>query len=195
MILPVVAYGDPVLRKVGKEIDKEYPELSKLIENMWLTMENANGVGLAAPQIGKSIRLFVIDATPFADDEELTDDEKKVLLSFRKVFINPKIESEEGDEWSFEEGCLSIPEIKEEVWRSETIHVTYQDEEFKTHKATYNGLAARVFQHEYDHIEGILFTDKLSSLKKRLIKKKLENVSNGKIGADYRMRHFKSKRK
>lgn len=195
MILPVVAYGDPVLRKVGKEIDKNYPDLSTLIKNMWETMENANGVGLAAPQIGKSIRLFVIDATPFAEDEDLTKDEKEMLISFRKVFINPKIESEQGDEWAFEEGCLSIPEIKEDVWRQETIHITYQDENFNTHKATYNGLAARVFQHEYDHIEGVLFTDKLSSLKKRLIKKKLEGVSKGKIGADYRMRHYNTKRK
>ncbi|NIJ45782.1 peptide deformylase [Wenyingzhuangia heitensis] len=195
MILPVIAYGDPVLRKVGKEIDKDYPQLSTLIANMWETMENANGVGLAAPQIGKDIRLFVIDATPFADDEEATPEEKEVLSSFRKVFINAKIESEEGDEWAFEEGCLSIPEIKEDVWRSETIHVTYQDENFETQKATYSGLAARVFQHEYDHIEGVLFTDKLSSLKKRLIKKKLDNISKGKIGADYRMRYFNAKRK
>lgn len=195
MVLPIVAYGDPVLRKVGKEIDKDYTELSKLIENMWETMENAHGVGLAAPQIGKSIRLFVIDATPFADDEELTNEEKETLASFRKVFINPKIVKEEGDEWAFEEGCLSIPEIKEEVWRQETIHVTYQDENFEPQQTTYTGLAARVFQHEYDHIEGVLFTDKLSSLKKRLIKKKLENVSKGKISADYRMRHFSAKRK
>lgn len=195
MILPIVAYGDPVLRKVGKEIDKDYPELNTLIANMWETMENANGVGLAAPQIGKSIRLFVIDATPFAEDEDLEEGEKEVLQNFRKVFINAKIESEEGDEWAFEEGCLSIPEIREEIWRNETIHVTYQDENFKTHKATYSGLAARVFQHEYDHIEGVLFTDKVSSLKKRLLKKKLENISKGKIGADYRMRHFNAKRK
>ncbi|MDO3693463.1 peptide deformylase [Wenyingzhuangia sp. chi5] len=195
MILPIIAYGDPVLRKVGKEIDQDYPELSTLIANMWETMENANGVGLAAPQIGKSIRLFVIDATPFAEDEDLEEGEKEVLQNFRKVFINAKIESEEGDEWAFEEGCLSIPEIREEIWRNETIHVTYQDENFKTHKATYSGLAARVFQHEYDHIEGVLFTDKVSSLKKRLLKKKLENISKGKTGADYRMRYYSAKRR
>lgn len=195
MILPVTAYGDPVLRKVGKEITPEHPELTTLIENMWETMENANGVGLAAPQIGKSLRLFVIDATPFAEDEDLEPGEKEVLQSFRKVFINAKIESEEGDEWSFEEGCLSIPDVREEIWRTETIHVTYQDENFETHKATYSGLAARVFQHEYDHIEGVLFTDKISSLKKRLIKKKLENISKGKIGASYRMRYYNAKRK
>ncbi|MGY5352553.1 peptide deformylase [Wenyingzhuangia sp. IMCC45533] len=195
MILPVVAYGDPVLRKVAKEVDRDYPDLSKLIANMWETMENANGLGIAAPQIGKSLRLFVIDATPFAEDEDITPEEKETLLSFRKVFINAKIESEEGDEWAFEEGCLSIPEIKEDVWRNEIIHVTYQDENFETHKATYTGLAARVFQHEYDHIEGVLFTDKLSSLKKRLIKKKLENIAKGKIGADYRMKYFNVKGK
>ncbi|MEN8765318.1 MAG: peptide deformylase [Wenyingzhuangia sp.] len=195
MILPVIAYGDPVLRKVGKEIDKEFPALENLIADMWETMENANGVGLAAPQIGKSLRLFVIDATPFAEDENLETGEKEVLQSFRKVFINPKIVSEEGEEWAFEEGCLSIPDVREEIWRNETVHVTYQDENFETHKATYTGLAARVFQHEYDHIEGVLFTDKISSLKKRLIKKKLENISKGKTGSDYRMRYFKSKRK
>lgn len=195
MILPVVAYGDPVLRKVAKNIDKEYADLSTLLKNMWETMENANGVGLAAPQIGKSIRLFVIDATPFAEDEELSKEEQKTLSTFRKVFINPKITLEEGDEWAFEEGCLSIPEIKEDVWRQETIHITYQDENFSTHKTTLSGMAARVFQHEYDHIEGVLFTDKLSSLKKRLIKKKLDNISKGKIGADYRLRYFNTKRK
>ncbi|MDO6738438.1 peptide deformylase [Wenyingzhuangia sp. 2_MG-2023] len=195
MILPIVAYGDPVLRKVGQEIDKNYPDLSTLIANMWETMENANGVGLAAPQIGKSIRLFIVDATPFAEDEDLEAEEREVLATFRKVFINPKIVSEEGDEWAFEEGCLSIPDVREDVWRNETIHVTYQDESFKTHKATLNGLAARVFQHEYDHIEGVLFTDKISSLKKRLLKRKLANISIGKVGADYRMRYYNAKRR
>ncbi|WP_010137047.1 peptide deformylase [Ochrovirga pacifica] len=195
MILPIVAYGDPVLRKVGVEIDKNYPELPKLIANMWETMENAHGVGLAAPQIGKSIRLFVIDATPFAEDEENTPEEKEVLSNFRKVFINPKIVKEEGDEWPFEEGCLSIPEVREDVYRQETVHITYQNENFESKKEILTGLAARVFQHEYDHIEGVLFTDKISSLKKRLIKRKLENISKGKIGADYRMRYFNAKRK
>lgn len=195
MILPIIAYGDPVLRKKGMEIDKNHPELSQLIANMWETMENANGVGLAAPQIGKALRLFVVDATPFADDEESTAEEREMLASFRKVFINPQIISEEGDEWAFEEGCLSIPDVREDVYRNETVHITYQDEAFKEHKATLTGLAARVFQHEYDHIEGILFTDKISSLKKRLLKRKLENISKGKIGADYRMRYYNAKRK
>lgn len=195
MILPIVAYGDPVLRKVGKDIDAEYPELEKLIANMWDTMENAQGVGLAAPQIGRAIRLFVIDASPFAEDEELSEEDRKSLKDFRHVFINAKIIEEEGDEWAFTEGCLSIPDIREDVFRKETITIEYQDESFKSHKKILSGLAARVFQHEYDHIEGILFTDKLSSLKKRLLKKKLENISKGKITADYRMRFPNAKRK
>ena len=195
MILPIVAYGDPVLRKVGIEIDKDYPNLEALIANMKETMYKASGVGLAAPQIGKAIRLFLVDATPFAEDEDLEEDERKVLADFNHVFINPKIVKEEGDEWAFNEGCLSIPDVREDVFRQEQITIEYQDENFEKHTKTLNGLAARVFQHEYDHIEGILFTDKLSSLKKRLIKKKLENISKGKIKADYRMRFPNAKRK
>jgi len=195
MILPIVAYGDPILRKVGIEITKDYPELEKLIANMKQTMYNASGVGLAAPQIGKAIRLFLIDASPFAEDEELSESERAVLTDFNKVFINAKIIKEEGDEWAFNEGCLSIPDVREDVFRQEKITITYQDEHFKKHTEVLDGLAARIFQHEYDHIEGILFTDKLSSLKKRLIKKKLENISKGKISIDYRMRFPKLKRK
>lgn len=195
MILPIVAYGDPVLRKVGVDISKDYPELDKLIEDMKETMYNASGVGLAAPQIGKAIRLFVIDATPFADDEELSQEERDYLVNFKKVFINAKILKEEGDEWAFSEGCLSIPKINEDVFRQETVTIEYLDENFEKHTEVVNGLAARVVQHEYDHIEGILFTDKISSLKKRLIKKKLENISNGKVQADYRMRFPNLKRK
>ncbi len=195
MILPIVAYGDPVLRKVGAEIDSDYPNLEALIVNMKETMYKASGVGLAAPQIGKSIRLFLVDATPFADDEDLDEEERKVLADFNHVFINPKILKEEGDEWAFNEGCLSIPDVREDVFRQEKITIEYQDEAFKKHTKTLDGLAARVFQHEYDHIEGVLFTDKLSSLKKRLIKKKLENISRGKIKADYRMRFPNLKKK
>ncbi len=195
MILPIIAYGDPVLRKVGVEIDADYPELEKLISNMKETMYNASGVGLAAPQIGKAIRLFIIDASPFADDEELPEEEKEVLKNFNKVFINAQIIEEEGDEWVFNEGCLSIPDIREDVFRQPKITIEYQDEEFKTHTEVLDGLAARVFQHEYDHIEGILFTDKLSTLKKRIIKKRLENISKGKINAEYRMRFPKLKKK
>ncbi|VAW25732.1 Peptide deformylase [hydrothermal vent metagenome] len=195
MILPIIAYGDPVLRKVGVDIDKDYPNLSELIENMKETMVNAQGVGLAAPQIGKAIRLFIIDTSPFAKDEELEEDEREFLANFKKTFINAKIVKEEGDEWAFSEGCLSIPEIREEVFREEKITIEYVDENFEKHTETLVGLAARVVQHEYDHIEGILFTDKISSLKKRLIKKKLENISKGKVNPDYRMKFPLLKRK
>ena len=187
MILPIVAYGDPVLRKVGKDITKDYPKLEELIANMTETMKNAQGVGLAAPQIGKDIRLFLIDASPFADSDELKEEEKLFLKGFNKIFINAQIIEEEGEEWIFNEGCLSIPNINEDVFRKETLTIEYLDENFKQHVETINGLVARVVQHEYDHIEGILFTDKLSSLKKRLLKKKLENISKGKIEVDYRM--------
>ncbi len=188
MILPVIAYGDPVLRKVGKDITPEYPNLEKLIENMWETMYNASGVGLAAPQIGLPIRMFVIDTTPFSDDDDLSSEEKEALNGFKKVFINAKIEEETGEEWTFNEGCLSIPDVREDVSRNETIVISYLDENFKEHKETFGGLLARVIQHEYDHIEGVLFTDKLSSLKKRIIKGKLNNISKGKVSADYRMK-------
>lgn len=195
MILPIVAYGDPILRKVGKEITPDYPELSTLITNMKETMYNAFGVGLAAPQIGKAIRLFIVDTSPFSEDEELTKEEQETLANFKHVFINPKIIEENGEEWAFNEGCLSIPDIREDVFRKEEITIEYQDENFEKHTKTLNGLTARVFQHEYDHIEGILFTDKLSSLKKRLIKKKLENISKGKINAEYRMRFPNEKKR
>ncbi|MBL4568626.1 MAG: peptide deformylase [Flavobacteriaceae bacterium] len=195
MILPIVAYGDPILRKMGTAIEADYPELNQLIINMKETMHNAHGVGLAAPQIGKSIRLFIIDASPFAEDEELDEKERNILANFKHVFINAEIIKEEGDEWAFNEGCLSIPEVREDVLRQEQITVTYQDEEFKSHTITLNGLAARIFQHEYDHIDGVLFTDKLSSLKKRLLKKRLDNISKGKIDVDYRMRFPKAKKR
>lgn len=188
MILPIIAYGDPVLRKVADNIDKDYPNLSQLIEDMKETMINARGVGLAAPQIGKSIRLFIVDTTPFSDNDDLDDEERKFLSTYKKVFINAKILNEEGDEWMFNEGCLSIPNINEDVARKDTLTIEYVDENFDKQTETLNGLAARVIQHEYDHIEGILFTDKLSSLKKRLIKKKLENISKGKVDVDYRMK-------
>jgi|TARA_B100000767_G_C19668207_1_gene494077 peptide deformylase len=195
MILPIVAYGDPVLRKVGKEIDANYPDLEKLISNMKETMYNASGVGLAAPQIGKAIRIFIIDASPFAEDEGLSEKDRETLKNFNRVFINAKIIEEEGDEWVFNEGCLSIPDVREDVFRKPKITIEYQDEDFKMHTEILDGLAARVFQHEYDHIEGVLFTDKLSTLKKRIIKKKLENISKGKIDADYRMRFPNLKKK
>ncbi len=195
MILPIVAYGDPVLKKVGDEIDKDYPGLAELLENMWETMYAASGVGLAAPQIGKSIRLFIVDASPFADDEEDEPDPKaKGLENFKKVFINPIIEDETGENWAFQEGCLSIPKIREDVYRKEKITITYYDESFEFHEETYDGYAARVIQHEYDHIEGVLFTDHLAPLKRKLLTKKLTNISRGEIEVDYRMKFPVQKR-
>jgi peptide deformylase len=188
MTLPIVAYGDPVLRKVGKEIDADYPKLKELLANMWETMYGANGVGLAAPQIGLPIRIFMVDTTPFADDEELSPEEQKSLDGFKRVFINAYFDEVGGVEWFFNEGCLSIPDVREDVKRKDTVTLTYFDENFKKHTETYNGLLARVIQHEYDPIEGVLFTDKLSSLKKRLLKGRLSNISKGKIKVDYRMR-------
>ncbi|WP_203296349.1 peptide deformylase [Luteirhabdus pelagi] len=195
MILPIRAYGDTVLRKKGKEISKEYPKLDVLIENMYETMYAAKGVGLAAPQIGLPIRLFLVDATPFADDEDLSEEERKQLTDFRQTFINAEILEEEGDEWAFNEGCLSIPEVREDVFRQPDITIKFQDEDFNTHTKKYSGIAARIIQHEYDHIEGVLFTDKLSPLKKRLIKSKLKKISTGKINIDYKMRFPLAKKK
>ncbi|WP_179333101.1 peptide deformylase [Winogradskyella costae] len=188
MILPIVAYGDVVLKKEAKEIDKDYPKLQELIDNMYETMYGAYGVGLAAPQIGLAIRLFLVDASPFADDEDLSEKESEQMKNFKKTFINAQILEEEGEEWAFNEGCLSIPDVREDVFRKPKIKIQYQDENFETHVEEYDGLIARVIQHEYDHIEGILFTDKLSSFKKRLIKGRLTNISKGKIKIDYRMR-------
>jgi peptide deformylase len=195
MILPVVAYGDPVLRKKAESITKDYPKLEILIENMKETMYGAFGVGLAAPQIGLPIRLFLVDTEPFAEDETFTEEEQAELKGFKRTFINAEILKEEGDEWAFNEGCLSIPDVREDVFRQPKVTIRYQDENFKTHTEVYDGLIARVVQHEYDHIEGVLFTDKLSSLKKRLIKGKLTNISKGKIQVDYRMRFPLMKKK
>ncbi|HLT52745.1 MAG TPA: peptide deformylase [Flavobacteriaceae bacterium] len=195
MILPIVAYGDPVLKKVAKDIDKDYTKLQDLIANMYETMYNAYGVGLAAPQIGLPVRLFVVDTTGFAEDDELSEEEQAFLRGFKKTFINAKILKEEGDEWVFNEGCLSIPDVREDVFRKPVITIQYQDEDFNTHTETFSGLAARVIQHEYDHIEGVLFTDKLSSLKKKLIKNRLSNISKGKIRVDYRMKFPLEKKK
>jgi len=188
MILPIVAYGDPVLRKLATDISPDHPNLESLISNMYETMYNAHGVGLAAPQIGLPIRLFVVDTDPFSNDEDLGREEQLALKGFKKVFINAKIEQESGKEWEFNEGCLSIPDIREDVKRKPEITISYLDEDFKTHRETYKGTLARVIQHEYDHIEGILFTDKLSSLKKRLIKGRLDKISKGKIDVEYRMK-------
>ena len=195
MILPIVAYGDAVLRKKGEPITREYPKLDELLENMYETMYAASGIGLAAQQIGLPIRLFLVDATPFAEDEELTPEEQEQFKDFKHTFINAQILEEGGDDWVFNEGCLSIPDIREDVFRKPVIKMQYQDENFETHIKTFDGIIARIIQHEYDHIEGILFTDKLSPLKKRLIKGKLANISKGKINVDYRMRFPDLKKK
>jgi peptide deformylase len=188
MILPIVAYGAPVLKKEADEITKDYPKLDQLIENMWETMYASNGVGLAAPQIGLSIRLFVIDAAPFSEDEELEKEEIEVLKTFKKVFINPEIIEEEGPLWEFNEGCLSIPDVREDVSRNERVKIQYFDELFQAHELVLTGLAARVVQHEYDHIEGVLFTDHLTPLKRRLLKNRLNSISKGAIEVDYPMK-------
>lgn len=188
MIYPIVAYGDPVLRKVAIDITPDYPDLDKILENMWETMYGASGVGLAAPQVGMPIRIFLVDTSPFSDDEDFTEEEQKQLGSFKKAFINAHIVEEKGEEWAFNEGCLSIPNVREDVFRPEEVTIRYSDQNFKEVTETYTGLMARVIQHEYDHIEGVLFTDKISSLKKRLIKGKLTNISKGKVSVDYRMR-------
>lgn len=181
MILPIFSYGHRVLKQKATTIAADYPELQTLIGNMYETMYNAHGVGLAAPQIGLAIRLFVVDAEPM--DEE-------TLVGFKKVFINAEIVAEEGEEWAYEEGCLSIPGIREDVRRATRIQVRYYDEKFEERLEWFEGLGARVIQHEYDHIEGILFTDHLSLLRKRMLKNKLTAISKGECDANYRMRFF-----
>jgi peptide deformylase len=195
MILPIVAYGNPVLKRVADKITSDYPDLYELIENMWETMYAAHGVGLAAPQIGLSIRLFVIDASLFVDEEEMDQEEIDTLNDLKKVFINPIIEEEQGELWSFNEGCLSIPDVREDVSRKEEIVVSYVDENFTPQQLKLNGLAARVVQHEYDHIQGVLFTDHLSPLKKRLIKKRLTSISKGSVSVEYRMKFPKKSKR
>lgn len=179
MILPIVAYGDPVLRKVGATVEKDYKDLHQLIENMWETMYNAQGVGLAAPQVGKSINLFIIDTTAF-EDEKYPD--------LKQVFINAEILEEWGEEWEYEEGCLSIPHIRENVTRFSHLAIRYQDQNFAWHEKEFDGMAARVIQHEYDHCQGILFVDHISQFKRRLLKNKLLNISKGGANVSYKMR-------
>lgn len=190
MILPIVAYGDPVLREEAQEIE-EGTDISVLINDMFDTMYKARGVGLAAPQVGKALRLFIVDAVPFADDEPENEEEAKefeFLRTFKRVFINPIIEEESGKEWTFNEGCLSIPGIREDINRKPKIVVTYFDEKWQLQEEELSGLAARVIQHEYDHIEGILFTDHISPLKRRLLKSKLSDISKGNVKVDYKMK-------
>jgi peptide deformylase len=187
MILPIVAYGDPVLRNKCTSISKNYKDIKSLIQNMWDTMYAANGVGLAAPQIGESLKLFIVDASPFSKDDELSLEERKKVSMFKKVFINPKIVWSSKDFNSFNEGCLSIPDVREDIVRENEIEIHFKNEHFKNEILKLDGLCARVVQHEYDHVKGILFTDKLSSFKKKLIKGKLNNISNGNINSDYLM--------
>jgi peptide deformylase len=185
MKFPIVAYGDPVLKKVCKNIDQEYPDLQQLVDDMFETMYAASGVGLAAPQVGLPIRLFVVDTGADEDGKE----------GFKRVFLNAEIVDESGDEWAFNEGCLSIPDIREDVMRKPTILIKYYDELWVLHQEKVSGMAARVIQHEYDHIEGKLFTDKLSLLRKRMLKSKLDNIAKGNVHTDYKMRFPKQTKK
>lgn len=180
MILPVVAFGHPTLRKIAADIDKDYPELEQFIADMFETMYASNGVGLAAPQVNRSIRLFVIDATPYAEDFPGETD-------LKKVFINARIVEESGEEWSFNEGCLSIPEIREDVVRKPELRIQYYDEKFNFHDDRIKGVLARVIQHEYDHLDGVLFVDLINPLRKMMLKRKLNDISKGLIRTDYKM--------
>lgn len=192
MILPIVAYGDPVLRKRAKEIEKGQVDVKTLADNMFETMYAASGVGLAAPQIGQSLRMFVVDGTPMNEDETPDDDEfDPSLVGFKKVFINPEILEEDGDEWAFEEGCLSIPGIRNDVYRPEFIKIKYVDLDWNEHVEEYEGIAARIIQHEYDHLDGKLFTDYMSPLKRQLLKKRLADITKGNVDVEYKMRFLK----
>jgi len=188
MILPVVAYGSPILRKVCDEITPEYPDLKKFISDMWDTVYNSNGVGLAAPQVNKPIRMFIVDTEQIVESFEEEDFKKYPNeIAIKQVFINARKITETGDTWAYNEGCLSIPKVREDIHRQRQIRLRYMDENFVEHEADFHGITARVIQHEYDHIEGKLFIDYLSQLKKRLIKKKLDDITSGKVKTDYRM--------
>lgn len=180
MIYPIVAYGDPILKKVTKEIEKGSIDIKKLSEDMFETMNNANGVGLAAPQIDMGIRLFVVNGKNAAEEEEIAE--------FKKVFVNPEIISENGEAWGYVEGCLSIPTIREEIIRQKIVRVHYFDENWNEHEEEFEGVKARIILHEYDHLEGVLFTDHLSALQKRVLKSKLLNISKGNVEIDYKMK-------
>jgi peptide deformylase len=190
MILPIVAYGHPVLRKVAKEIDEQYSDLKKLIEDMWETMYASNGVGLAAPQINKDIRVFVMDSAQIfnnMDEEERKQHEYPDDPGIKQTFINAQLVEEIGDDWPYNEGCLSIPKIREDIYRAEEVTVEYHDEDFVKHKKTFTGITARIILHEYDHIDGKLFIDHISPLKRKLLKRKLDDISKGNISVDYKM--------
>ncbi|MFL5788497.1 MAG: peptide deformylase [Flavisolibacter sp.] len=190
MILPIVAYGNQVLRKVAEEIDKDYPGLDKLIEDMWETMYASNGVGLAAPQVNKCIRVFVIDSAQIftnMNEKDKAEDNYPDAPGIKQVFINAHIIEEHGDDWNYNEGCLSIPKIREDILRAEEVTIQFQDEHFQNHTKTYNGVTGRIILHEYDHIEGKLFIDHISPLKRKLLKRKLDDISRGNVDVDYKM--------
>jgi peptide deformylase len=190
MILPIVAYGNPILRKVGHDIDENYPGLDKLIEDMWETMYASNGVGLAAPQVGKDIRLFVMDSAQiFANMDEQDREEENYpdAPGIKQVFINAHVVEEGGDDWAYNEGCLSIPKIREDIYRAEEVTLEYMDQNFKKYTKIFDGITARIILHEYDHIEGKLFIDYLSPLKRKLLKRKLDDISRGNVKVDYKM--------
>lgn len=193
MIYPIVGYGDPILRKETRFIERDEIDLKKLSADMFETMYAASGVGLAAPQVGLNIRIFVVDGTPFSEKDDDDDEPDLSLVDFKKTFINPEILEEEGEEWAFEEGCLSIPGIRGEVYRPEKLKIRYRDTDWNEYVEEYDGMAARIIQHEYDHLLGKLFVDYLPTLKKQFIKKKLTEISKGNVDADYRMK-FSSRR-
>lgn len=190
MILPIVAYGNPVLRRVAKDIDDQYPDLAKLIEDMWETMYSSNGVGIAAPQVNKDIRLFVIDSAQIftnMDEKEKEESTYPDAPGIKQVFINAHIIEEHGDDWLYNEGCLSIPKIREDIERAEELTIEYQDEHFHKHSKTFNGITGRIILHEYDHIEGKLFIDHISPLKRKLLRRKLDEITKGLVKVDYKM--------
>ena len=183
MVLPVYVYGMSVLRKIAPEIPEDFKELDQFIEDLFDTMHASDGVGLAAPQVGKSLRIFVVDTTPMAEN----NDDEPELKDFRKVFINPYILEEWGDSWAFEEGCLSLPNLREEVSRPENVKIEYYDENWVLHEEEYNGIRARVIQHEYDHLDGKMFTDKVSPIKRKLLAPRLKSISRGRVDCDYKI--------
>jgi peptide deformylase len=192
MILPIIAYGDPVLKKKAQDITADYPNLKGIIDDMYETMYGAKGVGLAAPQIGLSINLFIIDTSPFVTDKEY-DNIKEELADFKRIFINAQLIQEEEALWKFNEGCLSIPTIREDVERRSLIRIKYSDENFLPHQETFTGIKARIIQHEYDHVKGILFIDKINPLRKRLLKRKLTDIAKGEVEVNYKMKFFLKK--
>lgn len=194
MILPIVAYGNPILRKVAEDITPDYPGLPQLIEDMWETMYASNGVGLAAPQINKSIRLFVVDSAQiFAnmDEQEREEEAYPDAPGVKKAFINAHIVEELGDDWAYNEGCLSIPKVREDIYRAEEVTLEYMDEHFHKHVKTFTGISARIILHEYDHIDGKLFIDHISPLKRKLLKRKLDDIVKGNVRVDYKMAFYK----